>query len=737
MRIVLCLLAALLLTSSLPAGIAFGQIPPNVKLNTDGTLYLQNEEQIWINLADSMNVVADWRDWRLGYRRIGVGVSTDGGATWSDGLVTGVYDRQSDPCMVGDPSGVFYLNMLDYQNAGPESQISVMRSTDGGQIWLSPVAVAPLGPYFEDKQFTALDRTGGAHAGNYYVSWTRFDNPTRILFARSTDGALSFDDTVTVGPVVTSSCGTFDQGQFSIPIVNSDGSVHVFWQGMDLDSNTCVGLWAIRHAYSTDGGATFTKDTVAYHHSFGYSYADGSINVYGMPNGDADISGGPYDGTIYIAQTHYPPDYSQLDVVVRKSTDNGITWSEPNTVNDDPPGGNIDQFHPWLIVNEDGTVVMIFYDQRNDPVGHYLFDCYFSASFDGGETFIHNYRLSSVSSSPSYLASVQAKQPFENILDPTDYPVTPSVTASPMAGLIAEYIGVHAKHDYVVAVWTDTRDFNQDAYSTRFTIPFMPPRLYLPADGSVQLNPEAAFRWSTCWHESEDSYRLEISTDPSFATVDYTYAGLTDNNYNSAVPFPAGHYYWRVKAFRSAGDSTAYSETFDVTLGCSVAAAPVLTAPAQDAVFDTTSVQLTWDPVGDALSYHLQMSTTPDFSALVVDLTLGGTTYTANGLLDSTAYYWRVNAANTCGTGDWSERRFRIELCPVTMTGDVNVTGDITTADIIYLVGYVFKGGPAPLPVEGAGDVQCDGTVTSSDIIYLVNYVFKSGPPPCDVCSIL
>jgi len=28
-------------------------------------------------------------------------------------------------------------------------------------------------------------------------------------------------------------------------------------------------------------------------------------------------------------------------------------------------------------------------------------------------------------------------------------------------------------------------------------------------------------------------------------------------------------------------------------------------------------------------------------------------------------------------------------------------------------------------------DANCTGTVTSADIIYLVNYVFKGGPLPC------
>lgn len=68
---------------------------------------------------------------------------------------------------------------------------------------------------------------------------------------------------------------------------------------------------------------------------------------------------------------------------------------------------------------------------------------------------------------------------------------------------------------------------------------------------------------------------------------------------------------------------------------------------------------------------------------------------------------------------------------PCVNRGDMNLSNTINSADIIFLVNYVFKGGPIP-PCGGvAGDVNCAGGVTSADIIYLVNFVFKGGPAPC------
>lgn len=65
----------------------------------------------------------------------------------------------------------------------------------------------------------------------------------------------------------------------------------------------------------------------------------------------------------------------------------------------------------------------------------------------------------------------------------------------------------------------------------------------------------------------------------------------------------------------------------------------------------------------------------------------------------------------------------------VVKCGDANGDGSLTVSDVVYLVNYLFKGGPVPKPYE-AGEANCDGKITVSDVVYLVNYLFKGGPPP-------
>jgi len=62
--------------------------------------------------------------------------------------------------------------------------------------------------------------------------------------------------------------------------------------------------------------------------------------------------------------------------------------------------------------------------------------------------------------------------------------------------------------------------------------------------------------------------------------------------------------------------------------------------------------------------------------------------------------------------------------------GDANGDGVIDLGDILYLISYLYKGGPAPNPLW-TGDANSDGVVDLGDILYLVSYLYKGGPAPC------
>ncbi len=66
--------------------------------------------------------------------------------------------------------------------------------------------------------------------------------------------------------------------------------------------------------------------------------------------------------------------------------------------------------------------------------------------------------------------------------------------------------------------------------------------------------------------------------------------------------------------------------------------------------------------------------------------------------------------------------------------GDVNGSGQIDIADVVYFVNYIFAAGP-PLLDEVAGDFNCSGSVDIADVVYMVNFIFAGGPDPCAACN--
>jgi hypothetical protein len=61
--------------------------------------------------------------------------------------------------------------------------------------------------------------------------------------------------------------------------------------------------------------------------------------------------------------------------------------------------------------------------------------------------------------------------------------------------------------------------------------------------------------------------------------------------------------------------------------------------------------------------------------------------------------------------------------------GDANFDGTVNIGDPVYIVNYIFKGGPVPVPYA-AGDANSDGSLNIGDAVFLINYIFHGGPPP-------
>jgi hypothetical protein len=63
-------------------------------------------------------------------------------------------------------------------------------------------------------------------------------------------------------------------------------------------------------------------------------------------------------------------------------------------------------------------------------------------------------------------------------------------------------------------------------------------------------------------------------------------------------------------------------------------------------------------------------------------------------------------------------------------TGDCNSSGSVELGDVVYLITYLYKSGPAPDPLS-VGDVNCNGVVDLGDVVFMITYLYKGGPAPC------
>jgi hypothetical protein len=402
---------------------------PNIKVNQDFTGLSQNETSITVNPLDFNNLVGGWNDYRYSETedvKQGYGYSFDGGLTWGDGVLTGfpTYEAQGDPAVAFDRTGKVFFALIAFDRGYGDNGVFVCVSNDGGQNWGSPVPINTSGSNeFNDKPYIAVDITKSPYANNIYVTWTLFDwlyggNP--ILLSRSTNGGVSFSS-----PVQVSSA---DYAQGSIPVIGPDGEVYVAWFNYSTGNRLSMNA-------SNDGGLNFGPDRTIQNITPLPGYLNPGFRVNSFPIMAADISNGPMRSNLYACWGDYRN--GDADIYFSRSTDEGVNWSSAIRVNDDTISNGRDQWFPWLSVDANGNVVVIFMDRRNDSSNLY-FDIYMARSIDGGLTFEDNVLVTTTSSDPR-----------------TDFEGT----------FLGDYNGCVSTFDYSYPLWTDTRNGDQDAYT--------------------------------------------------------------------------------------------------------------------------------------------------------------------------------------------------------------------------------------------------------------------------------
>ncbi|MCA9933066.1 MAG: choice-of-anchor J domain-containing protein, partial [Anaerolineales bacterium] len=194
-----------------------------------------------------------------------------------------------------------------------------------------------------------------------------------------------------------------------------------------------------------------------------------------------------------------------------------------------------------------------------------------------------------------------------------------------------------------------------------------------------------------------DPVTLSISGAPAGTTSDFSVNPVTPPDSSqlmigSTAGAVAGNYNIEIMGI-------APTSTHTTTVGLDVYATPpgasLLQSPAHGATNVSTQPTYTW--TGDGDSYTVEVATDPGFTNVVDTAVVNGTSYNSGITLNtSTTYYWRVQAANPCGTGSYSSTYiFTTEAAP----GDC---GPGTTLNELF--SEDFEGGAAGWTHNGTGD---------------------------------
>jgi hypothetical protein len=403
---------------------------PYLNYNISIDTFPQNEPSVKFNAKFPNNVVASWRDFSTGVfpaiRRVGFSYSTNSGTTWSASsllpVVDPIHPRTSDPAVCSDTLGNFYIATISIDISNGNGVIIVYKSTDGGVTF--PLAYTAQGNQsnYEDKEWIACDLTTGSSAfkNNLYISWTRFGTPSGILLTKSTNGGVNWTTPVQVS--------TVSGIQGSEPAIGPNGEVYVVYVGGNSTNDI------IYFNRSINGGATFTpSQNIAQGISPIIPITSSGVT---FPSIAVDLSGGPGNGTIYV--TWCDSRNGDPDIFLIKSTNQGNNWSSPVRVNSDAVSNGKLQCWPWISINEQGNLAILFYDSRNSTSTSTI-EAWLARSTDGGVSFI-NEKLSST--------------PFTANWPNTDV-------------RFGDYINVDYRGTRIVPVWTDLRagGNNMDIYT--------------------------------------------------------------------------------------------------------------------------------------------------------------------------------------------------------------------------------------------------------------------------------
>jgi hypothetical protein len=324
----------------------------------------------------------------------GVHLTNDGGLNWREvplKLPAGVQGKLFAPSAAYDGRGVLYVSYVILAGTGndPDSYW-VARSGDGGLNFEEPTKIT--GPNTYQTSLAVAPRSG-----RLYASWLQSDLEATtcllcfaktglpIMVSRSDDGGKTWST-----PTQASDAGRMRVGAPALA-VDTDGNPAVLYFDYEGDRwdwenlpGAYDGTFSLVVTRSVDRGVSWSPGVVV---DQGIVPTGRFLVYLPVTPGFAVASNGDMYATWADSRAGDP------DVFLRRSTDDGKTWSDRVQVNRGTAGDGVPQDMPSVGVAPGGRVDVAYYDRTIAPRGSRA-DVLLSSSSDSGKSFSKVIRLS-------------------------------------------------------------------------------------------------------------------------------------------------------------------------------------------------------------------------------------------------------------------------------------------------------------------------------------------------------
>jgi hypothetical protein len=343
-------------------------VGPNV--NVSKLAGNQSETSIAINRVNTNLITIGAND--IASPNLFLRYSNNGGSTWNTSSFAP--SACCDTWMGADNLGNMYLS---YLTSGITTNIA--RSIDGGASYTNIATIAGSSDHPE------LAVGPGTLAGTSSIFVRDSTTGNRVISGTSTGlGVTSAFTTQTAG---------LGSGNFGNTAVGPGGRTAF----TSLSPAGSVGPAAMTIRYDADGtgpGGYVTQSTINTNvGGFRFIPAQPNRSIDAQVDLEYDFSGGAYNGSLYMLYTQAANNTTNdTNIVFRRSTDNGATFSSELKLNDDV--STMSQFFGRLAVDQKtGWLASVWYDARNSVLNNTV-ELWGSFSFDGGLSWVPNFKIS-------------------------------------------------------------------------------------------------------------------------------------------------------------------------------------------------------------------------------------------------------------------------------------------------------------------------------------------------------